>query len=355
MLYKPNLEETIQRHCAFWNRQMPDRILCRINVREGDTGAGEETFMDHIPDIEKMYLDFEHWVKAKRKLEDDSFPIVCPNFGVGIVGGYFGAEVTFESGTSWAAPILKDYRDLSKIRYEPDNYWIKKANECLRYYLEKGKEKLAIGMIDTCGPIDAAFILRGSGIMTDFYDHPKKLHRLLDLITEFTIKFVEAQLEIVGQFKGGIFSSWVGWWVPGRPVSITEDEFALCNPSFYSEFGLPYAQRLIDHFRGGWVHLHTLGLHTLPEMVKLKNLMGIQISDDPNSPKAFEKLSWLKDLVGDIPINITCTLEEFLDGLEQRTLPGNVIYDVSAEGYKPLPITVDEANILMERIKEYRS
>jgi len=354
MLYKPNLDETIRRHRAFWNKEMQDGILCRINVREGGAGAGTETFMNNIPDIERMYLDFEEWVKAKKKVDDDSFPVICPNFGVGIVGGYFGAEVTFGDGTSWAARIVEDYNNLLKIRYEPDNRWVKKANDCLRYYLEKGKEKMAVGMIDICGPIDTAFILRGSDILTDFYDHPKELHHLLELVTEFTIKLVEAQLEITGQFKGGIFASWIGWWMPGRPVSLTEDEFALCRPSFYSEFGLPYAQRLIDHFGGGWVHLHTLGLHLIPEIVKLKDLAGIQLSDDPGCPKAFEKLSRLKEIIGDIPLNITCTLEEFMDGLEHHTLAGNVMYDVNGEGYKPVPITVDEANAFMEKVKRYQ-
>ena len=199
------------------------------------------------------------------------------------------------------------------------------------------------------------YCLWGYGILTDFYDHPKGLHHLLELVTEFTIKLVEAQLELVGQFQGGIFTSWMGWWSPGRPVSLSEDEFALCRPSLYSEFGLPYAQRLIDHFGSGWYHLHTLGLHVLPEIVKLKNLFGIQISDDPGYPKAFKKLSWIKGITTDIPLNITCTLEEFMDGLENHTLPGNVMYDLNAEGYKPVSITVDEANRLMQRVKKYKN
>jgi len=353
MLYKPNLEETLERYNAFWDGEMQNRILCRINVRENK--IERDPFMKNVPDIEKMYTDFENYVKAKQRVEDDSFPVICPNFGTGIIGGYLGEEVKFGYGTSQCKPILKDYGQLSRIKFDLNNHWINEANRCLRYYCERGKDKLAVGMIDTGGAIDFALVWRGSSqLPTDFYDHPQELHLLLDFATDFIINLVEGQLAIVGKFKGGIFTSWLGWWAPGKPISISGDEFVLCSPSLYNEFGLPYDQRLIDHFGGGWYYLHSAGLHILPEVVKLKNLIGIQISMDPNSPSPFTKLTQIKKIIRDIPLDIDCTYKEFLNGLENHTLAGNVLYSVWGESYSTVPLTVEKANELLRKIKRQK-
>ena len=95
------------------------------------------------------------------------------------------------------------------------------------------------------------------------------------------------------------------------------------------------------------MHMHTRGLYLLLEVVKLKNLVGIQITDDPMTPRAFPRLAEIKQITKDIPLYVYCTLKEFVEGLQNQTLIGGVMYFV-----RGVP-TMRYANELMEQVKQY--
>ena len=119
-----------------------------------------------------------------------------------------------------------------------------------------------------------------------------------------------------GAYDGGVYYSWMNWWITGRAPSLTGDVFCMCSREVFREFGTPYFRKIIEHFGSGWFHVHNLGLHLMPEIVRIPGLVAIEVSDDPNvAERGFKAIDWIKAVVGDIPVQITCRPEEFVKGL----------------------------------------
>jgi hypothetical protein len=128
------------------------------------------------------------------------------------------------------------------------------------------------------------------------------------------------------------------------------DAYGNCSPQIFHQFGSPYLQRMIDYYGGGWLHLHSHALHLLPEIVKLDKLVGIGICDDPNVPGCFKRLHDIRQITGDIPLQIDCSARQLEEAMKNHSLLGNIMYMIVA-GVE----NVDQANRLMDRIRVYRS
>ena len=116
--------------------------------------------------------------------------------------------------------------------------------------------------------------------------------------------------------------------------------------------GREYHQRLIDAFNGAFVHTHGCGIYRLlPELVKLSGVLMLQIGRDGMRSDEPDPLNRLTAIQGgtthDVPLTISCSYDRFADGLTHRSLPGNVLYDVT-----DCPSIV-EANRLMPKVLEY--
>ena len=352
--YKENFDRVVDRYRKLWNRQMKDQILCKLSVRDGE--IPRDSFMRNLPDYKKMYEDYIEIWETTTRMKDDTLPVVGPCFGDGIFGGFLGGKVTYESETAWVDHFLKNYDDISSFKYDPNNEYVQLMKDAFLYYQKQAKENLAVAAPLIANPGDLAYTIRGSDLLTDFYDRPEEVHALMDVLTTFCTECKEDFWKLGGEYEEGVFYSWMNWWITGKAVSLTGDVFCLCSDEVFRDFGLPYYQRMADHFGSGWYHMHNLGMHLLPEIVKLKNLTMIEISDDPNvKDRGFDILDWTREHAGDIPLQITCRPEEFIKGLTDKTLPGNIVYVVCNDDYQDIDdMSVDQANDLMEKVWEYR-
>ena len=105
------------------------------------------------------------------------------------------------------------------------------------------------------------------------------------------------------------------------------------------------------------MHLHTIGLHLLPEIVKLPKLACIELSEDPNIElKGMKLLEFVREKVPpEMIVIVAIRPDDFLDALINRKLPGNTIYNVCEEGYQDIECwNVDYANELMKRVRDYK-
>lgn len=128
------------------------------------------------------------------------------------------------------------------------------------------------------------------------------------------------------------------------------DAYHLANPDFYYCWGEPHLHKLLNHFGGGLLHLHSNGRHLLEHVRKLKHLICIYLIDEPWSPRAYDLLTDLKKKAGDVPLVIGCGFDEFERDLTAGRLPGNVLYYL----VKGAP-SVAAANRLMKKVRAYRS
>lgn len=346
--YKPGLAEVVERHRRLWSRRLPDGILARLD-------PAELPFIDPLsscPDVKAMAAAWDHNYRVRRHVEDDLLPVARVSFGSAAYGAFLGADVVFKQGAGWSRPLLANYRQLDRLEFDEQNEWIQRQQAACRYFVQAARGKFAVCETEQMDGLNLVELLRGSAVYTDLYDYPQELHRLLDFAARFNIRLTGMQRNILAPgllYEDGLFSIF-RIWLPGQAVWVSVDAYALCSAGVFRDFGAPYLQRVIDHFGGGWLHLHSSAIRLLPELVKLKGLLGIGICDDPNAPAGFDLLPQIRQVTGDMPLQIDCLVEELEQGLARRQLPGGVMYMVK-QGIE----TVAQANRLMEKIRAYRA
>ncbi len=100
------------------------------------------------------------------------------------------------------------------------------------------------------------------------------------------------------------------------------------------------------------MHMHGKKLYKLlPLVAQLRGLISIELADDglgPADPPLVENLKHIQDeITHDTPLFVHCTREQFVDGLNKRTLAGGVHYCVREIE------DVGEANLLAARAHDY--
>lgn len=119
----------------------------------------------------------------------------------------------------------------------------------------------------TDGPFTVAFKLRGATeLCLDIYEDPDYVHDLLSLITEATIKRIQAVRQYLGA-RGEVDSedSAIPRW------GFADDAVEMLSPQLYHEFVLPYHRQLVNAFSGGRptsFHLCGNASHIYPVLVE---------------------------------------------------------------------------------------
>jgi len=346
-VYAANLDRTVERRQAFLRREMSDRVLTVFSV----VGLPCVDHRHFLPDYEQMCAAQMRCFEARRSVDDDWVPLAQTHFGMGIFGAIFGSEIVWkpEDATSWSyAPLAEWPGDLEALlRFDPDNTWVDLVRRSIRHHHNMSQGRFAVGCLETIDALNLVNELRGAteGFM-DLYLWPDTVREVMELGVQWNIDWLEMQMEEAGAFAGGWAS--LADWFPWRTVWLSVDAYGSCKSETYVQDGREYAQRLIDHFGYGWQHLHSDGVRLLPEIVKLRNLLGIQIGADEGFPRPFDIVRELQAVTGDIPLQIGCTWSELCEGIACGTLAGGVEYHVSS-----VP-SVAEANRMAARVREYR-
>ena len=352
LLYKPNLEQVVERHRLLWTGRLPHGILAAIEPEEAPLGPLHSEACKVAPDLDAMIEVWEDRLAKRRELLDDSMPVARVSFGSSAFGGYLGAEVIFGEGGGWSRPLLTNWSLLEALRFDDNNEWIRRQREACRCFARRAAGRFAVCELEVIDALNLAHSLRGTAqLLLDIYDHPQELRRLMAFGVGFNARLIEMQRQILGSavyHDGGVFSRRY-IWLPGQAVWLSVDAYGMCAPQIFADFGRQFLQQLIDHFGAGWLHLHANGLHLLPEVLKLERLLGISIYEDPGEPRPFDRLDEIRATTGSMPLEIWCHEDELLAGICSGTLPGGVLYRVDRVK------TVDEGNRIMEQVWAYRA
>ena len=221
----------------------------------------------HQPDV-MLYKALWGMIGTARS-GSDSIPSIRPNLGTGFVATMFGLRQTILPHT---LPWLKQHLTKEQIeKFEvPDDVsplgLMPAAIERFRFFRQKLNGRAATFIADTQSPFDLAFLVRGDDIFTDIYDDPAFVHHLLGLTTKMYIAASRLMKEASGEPPvAGCHSNFL--WMDGGGVRACEDCSTLLSPAAIDEFVIPYLQRVLEPFGGGWVHFCGNNAHLLDALI----------------------------------------------------------------------------------------
>lgn len=356
--YKPNATAVAERLALLWSRKAQDRIFAQMFVPVSTfSGYSEINAEDPIalPDISERFAFWDGRLAELATLEDDSLPSAyLMEFDQGISGGVLGAPMRYlvDRQTGWISsmtmPILDDLSKIDSLKIDMDAEVLMRLDEHLRFYSEKSRGKFGIAPFIVIDAMNFVVEARGATqAYLDPTDSPDLVRQLMDFAFDLNVFLQERVQNTTDTFLGGSFCL-PGLWAPGNPVMFSVDAYHLASPGFYYEWGEPHLQKLLDHFGGGHLHIHSNGRHLIEHAAKLRNLTSINMGDDIGNPRAYDELELIKRKAGDVPLIVGCEYGEFVRDLESNALPGNVLYMVVG-----LP-SIMEANLLMEKVRGYR-
>jgi len=168
------------------------------------------------------------------------------------------------------------------------------ARECrfLEHFRDRLDGRLSVYLPDTQGPFDIAHQARGHDIFTDMFDDPPFVHHLMELATHV---YIEASRRLKGAAREPLDSGHHSgqMYMEECGARLCDDSAILLSPGLFEEFVLPYHQRALQPFGGGFVHWCGSGEHILTGYLTLPEVRGINLGN----PEMYDPAELLPRLV----------------------------------------------------------
>jgi hypothetical protein len=359
LAYKPTAGEVIQRLRLLQSRQAMDRIFVSFGIPSAalaEFGCKYGEGFCEYPDPHERVVFWDKFFAERAALEDDSLPCAyLSEMDQGLYGGLLGGNVQFmahpDSGwiSSMLAPLLKDWDEFDRLRFDPAHPWFQRYREQMRVFVEGAAGKFAVSHFILIDGLNFVFELVGATrTYMSLEERPEMVRRAVDFAFELNVAVQQAFFDCVPLVEGGTASN-MAQWIPGRIISESVDPFHMTSVAYFETWGREPAQRIFDRFDGGVLHIHGNGRHLMEAVSSLRRLHAIYLGDDKGFPPAFDILPQLRARTKDIPLVLAVDYPRFVDKLNRRELVGGVFYKVSDAP------DANTANRLMEKIRAYRT
>ncbi|NOY80675.1 MAG: hypothetical protein GXP31_06680 [Kiritimatiellaeota bacterium] len=213
--------------------------------------------------------------RAKAVFPSDAVPIVSPTFGNAFLLTALGLDqVVSETGDIYLAerPSKEQAARLSV----PDDLaragLFPKVLDCLRYYKSVLPPHVKIGLYYMMSPYDLAYLIRGAELLTDLYDDPDSVHRVLRLTTDLFVRATKLLKTEIAEPDDHFLYMDRAYRGGGL---LCEDACILLSPELHREFSVPYTIEALEALGGGCVHFCGDGRHIVDNYLAIPNMYGI--------------------------------------------------------------------------------
>lgn len=197
------------------------------------------------------YTSENHWFDSNKKAID-TFPDVIflpgfwSEFGMCTEPSAFGAKQTWEiNSLPYAHKIISDLDETDKLK-KPDVTKDGLLPFMLTRLVHNENRMKEIGHLNKMaiarGPMNiASFLLGTTELMMGIKMKPEKAHKLLNIISEFVIDWLELQMETFETIDG---------------IFLLDDLIGFLGEEDFKEFALPYFQKIYGQFNVSLKFLH---------------------------------------------------------------------------------------------------
>ena len=247
--YKPDWPEARQRHQAFWEREIVDRVCLAIRAPQD-----EQVPMPVAETYEAAVTDIDYHLSVQRALLNNTYygGDALPGMDSQVGWLAFGGEPIFieehEShigATVWIQPTILEW-DETPYRFDPQNKWCQRYFQLYERIIEDCQGEYLVAAPGLLPPTETLACLRGAeSLCIDLVDHPDEV-RATQLAIREAYKWVyERYFDIIDAEHRGS-AAW-GIWAPGRHSYITCDFSANIGPRHFREFITPELEDLSSY------------------------------------------------------------------------------------------------------------
>ncbi len=278
MRFKEDWDEARGRLEAWWAGERLDRALLQVTApRPG------ERRLPRPASLRQRWIDPDYVVAAAEEqmrltyYGGEALPIFWPNLGPDAFAAYLGCELHLAEDTTWSQPMLGDWRDLDRVRLDPDGAWWQATLRLLQAAEASLAGDCLFGLTDLHGGGDALAALRGPQVLAlDLVDHPGEVKAAMALVEAAWFQVYEAQLALTRRSSPGS-TTWLGLWSPGRWYPVSCDFICMVSGAMFREFFLPELLAEIDYLDHSLFHLDGPGaIRHLDTLLAVEKLGGIQ-------------------------------------------------------------------------------
>ena len=271
---KQRLDGVAERYKSLYEDPEHCRPMIIINVPQAEAPTWEAMLADPLLML-KTQLDA---IRPHLEMEDDYLPTVRVNFGTAQVAAAFGCQLATPTNSLPAAagPVLSKADDIYHLaRPSLDAGWYGKLAEWTDIWLENLPPGVCIQHPDISGPFNTAQLLRGKDILTDFYDAPEMVERLLDIVTNYMIDLVPHLKREISNDKEW-FLDWGGalWKGTARLCNCSSH---MISPQFYTQYVFPRDARVLKSIGGGRMHYCGTPPEVITQFLKITSLTGLDV------------------------------------------------------------------------------
>lgn len=181
-----------------------------------------------------------------------------PWYGIGMIGSAFGGTYQWEPGQAPAMrPLYPTLDDMPDDLDPADFDTVPIMQHCMKmiaYFLDHTHGRLPMSWCDIQNPLNSGTeLLSTSAFMMGFITHPEKIKRLLAILTDTLITFVQRQTELIGDClarPGHGFASSRN----GTGIGMSSDNLVMIAPDVFAEFCVENSAKIGDHFGGTCIH-----------------------------------------------------------------------------------------------------
>ena len=307
------------------------------------------------PDPEERIAFWDACLKETADVRDDLIPSAyISEMDQGLYGGLCGGKVRFNADpaigwiSSMLPPILSDWSEFDKLRWDPKGEWAQRYRRFLDVFARGAQGRFGISHFILIDSLNFVFELVGATeTYLAFDEQPERVRRAIDFAFDLNVWVQDRFFEAVPLVEGGTCSNMLSW-MPGRVLSESVDPFHMTSADCFLKWGVEPIERILARYDGGATHLHANGRHLLEAACRVKGLRAIWLGEDKGFAPSFDILPELRRRAGDMPLLLAVPFADFAAALKQHRLVGGCLYKVLG-----VPDN-DAANRTMDEVRRYR-
>ncbi|MCX6925094.1 MAG: hypothetical protein NT154_18060, partial [Verrucomicrobia bacterium] len=211
------------------------------------------------------------------EIGDDRVPTVRVQFGTAQVAAAYGCSMFVPENNLPAAGdhVLTTLEDVDRLAMPPlDAGWYGKLTQWTALWKEQLPAGVHIQHPDIQSAFNSAHLIRGNDILTDFYDQPDKVGRLLDRVTDFMVAITKHTKAMISDDPEWFFD-WGALWK--GTARISNCSMHMISPKFYQKHVLPRDIRFFDSVGGVRMHYCGTADAIIDEFFKVPSITGLDV------------------------------------------------------------------------------